>query len=105
MTDAERTLWQHLRQLVDGGSHFRRQDVIGPALAEFACHARRIVIEVDDEEGSTTETARKGKARAEKLAVRGYRVLRFGHSEVLNNIDSVMQTIQASLRPGQPREA
>ena len=103
MTDAERTLWQHLRQLPDGVTHFRRLDVIGPSFAEFACHTRRLVIEVDGDQRETVETARKDEARAKKLEVRGYRVLRFGHSEVLNNIDGVMAEIRVSL--GSDRQA
>jgi very-short-patch-repair endonuclease len=46
-TDAERTLWRHLRKLETEGTHFRRQVPIGPYVADFACMAARLVIEVD----------------------------------------------------------
>ena len=103
MTDAERTLWQRLRQLPGGMAHFRRQNVIGPSFANFACHARRLVVEVDGAERGTIEAAQKDDARVKKLEVRGYRVLRFGNSEVLGNIDAVMHTIKESL--GADRDA
>jgi very-short-patch-repair endonuclease len=40
-TDAERKLWQALRALPTGDSHFRRQATIGPYFADFACHSKR----------------------------------------------------------------
>jgi very-short-patch-repair endonuclease len=47
MTDAERKLWWHLRRLPAERSHFRRQATIGPYFVDFACHEKRLVIEVD----------------------------------------------------------
>jgi very-short-patch-repair endonuclease len=46
-TAAEDILWRHLRRLEIDGTHFRRQVVIGPYVADFACLARRLIIEVD----------------------------------------------------------
>jgi very-short-patch-repair endonuclease len=47
MTDAERKLWQYLRQLPQSSSHFRRQATIAPYFADFACHSQGLIIEVD----------------------------------------------------------
>ena len=46
MTDAERLLWEHLRdrQL---GVRFRRQHPIGPHIVDFATFSGRVVIEID----------------------------------------------------------
>src|SRR5262249_10915000 len=45
-TEAERKLWWHLRhRLPTRGTHFRRQVRIGRYIVDFACHARRLVIE------------------------------------------------------------
>src|SRR6188768_3033604 len=46
-TDAERKLWLRLRELPMGSSRFPRQATIGPYFADFACHAKRLVIELD----------------------------------------------------------
>src|SRR4051812_1911292 len=46
-TAAEQILWRHLRRLDVKGSHFRRQVVIGPYIADFACLAERLIVEVD----------------------------------------------------------
>jgi very-short-patch-repair endonuclease len=46
-TAAEDILWRHLRRMKVEGSHFRRQVVIGPYIADFACLTKRLIIEVD----------------------------------------------------------
>src|SRR6266540_5966275 len=47
-TEAERKLWWHLRhRLPTPGTHFRRQVRINRYIVDFACHAKRIVVEVD----------------------------------------------------------
>jgi very-short-patch-repair endonuclease len=97
MTDAERKLWWHLKQLPIGSSHFRRQATIGPYFADFACHERRLVIEVDGGQHGEAEQMATDAARTEFLAARGYRVLRFWNNDVFENIDGVLETICAAL--------
>ena len=46
-TEAEKKIWQHLRQVPFKQHHFRRQATIGPYFADFASHQLRMVIEVD----------------------------------------------------------
>jgi very-short-patch-repair endonuclease len=47
-TDAERKLWWHLRyRLATPSSHFRREVHLGHFIVDFACHAVKIIIEVD----------------------------------------------------------
>jgi hypothetical protein len=46
LTDAERLLWTYLRAKQLEGLKFRRQEPIGKYIADFACHEKRIVIEV-----------------------------------------------------------
>jgi very-short-patch-repair endonuclease len=46
-TDAEIRLWREIRKLELDGSHFRRQVPIGPYIADFACMAVRLLIEID----------------------------------------------------------
>jgi very-short-patch-repair endonuclease len=49
MTQEEKILWQHLRANRLNGLHFRRQQIIDGFIADFYCHATRLVIEVDGE--------------------------------------------------------
>ncbi|MFZ5738550.1 MULTISPECIES: endonuclease domain-containing protein [Rhodopseudomonas] len=98
-TDAERKLWQRLRRSAFSEVHFRRQATIGPYYADFACHALRLVIELDG--GQHAESA-ADVVRTSYLHAAGYRVLRFWNNDVLNNIDGVMQTIVDAVRAAPP---
>ena len=79
-TEAERKLWWHLRhRLLTPGTHFRRQVRIGRYVADFACHATRLVIEVDGGQHGTASAA--DEARTKVLEANGYRVLRYWNNE------------------------
>ena len=108
-TDAERVLWQHLRHLNVAGSHFRRQATIGPYFADFACHASRLVIELDGGQHNEAPGLARDAKRTADLAARGYRMLRFWNNDVLANVEGVMETIAAAARhagsPTPPRHA
>ena len=95
MTDAERKLWWHLRQFPSERSHFRRQATIGPYFVDFACHQKRIVIEVDGSQHFDRHHA--NGVRTEFLKSRGYRVLRFWNNEVLHQIEAVMTAIYEAM--------
>jgi very-short-patch-repair endonuclease len=97
-TDAERVLWQHLRHLNVAGSHFRRQATIGAYFADFACHASRLVIELDGGQHNEAPGLARDAKRTADLQARGYRVLRFWNNDVLSNVEGVMETIAAAVR-------
>src|SRR5882757_2968405 len=97
-TDAEKKLWQHLRQISPGRSHFRRQATIGPYFADFACHQTRIVIEVDGGQHADSITDER---RTRYLEANGYRVLRFWNNDVLGNIEGVVEVICDALNLGE----
>jgi very-short-patch-repair endonuclease len=95
MTDAERKLWWNLRALLAKEFHFRRQATIGPYFVDFACHQKRIVVEVDGSRHMTR--VRSDVARTAFLNSRGYRVLGFWNNEVLQQTDAVMAAIYDAL--------
>lgn len=97
MTDAEKKLWWHLRRLPIEDMHFRRQATIGPFFADFACHEKRLVIEIDGGGHATPEQEATDAARTAYLEAQGYRVLRFWNHEVLKEIDAVMLAIHSAL--------
>src|SRR5712692_1414153 len=75
-TDAEQKLWWHLRhRLPTPGTHFRRQVRIGRYIADFACHTKRIVVEVDGGQHGARSAVDEERARV--LEANGYRVLRY----------------------------
>jgi len=102
MTDAERELWRCLRRIAIEGTHFRREATVGPYFADFACHERRLIIEVDGGQHNETRHAASDASRTAYLRSQGYRVLRFWNNEVLKNIEGVYEVIQAALRECSP---
>jgi very-short-patch-repair endonuclease len=96
-TYAEIKLWRHLRQVPMLGSHFRRQVPIGAYVADFACMASKLLIEVDGGQHNEDENAKRDEARTRLLEAEGYRVIRFWNNDIINNIDGVMQTIYAAV--------
>lgn len=98
LTDAERQLWSRLRRGQLDGSRFRRQVPIGPFVADFACMADHLIVEVDG--GQHASRPAEDAAREQWLADRGYRVVRFWNNDVLGNIDGVLADIRNSLGRG-----
>jgi very-short-patch-repair endonuclease len=98
-TEAEKKLWQHLRQPPFKPHHFRRQATIGPYFADFASHQLKIVIELDGGQHSGNAADER---RTSYLALEGYRVLRFWNNEVFENISGVLWAIDAAMNAGTP---
>jgi very-short-patch-repair endonuclease len=90
MTDAERLLWSRLRgrQL---GRAFTRQFQIGGSVADFACRAAKLIIELDG--GQHDRLARADAARTQMIEAYGYKVIRYWNSEVMENLDGVLEDI------------
>jgi len=100
MTEAEQKLWQALRarQL---GRKFRRQHPLGPYIVDFVCLQDKLVIEVDG--GQHLLQVRSDQARTHWLQKSGYRVLRFWNNNVLKDINTVMERIDAELTSSPPQ--
>jgi very-short-patch-repair endonuclease len=97
MTRAETILWTRLRRRQLNGWHFRRQHPIGPYTADFACPARKLVVEVDGATHSTEAEQRHDRRRAIYLEEAGWTVMRFWNSDVYENEDGVVLMILNAL--------
>jgi very-short-patch-repair endonuclease len=91
MTDAERKLWLRLNLRQLGGVKFRKQVPVDPYIADFACLEHLLIIELDG--GQHDENRAKDEKRTRYLEAKGYRVLRFWNTDVMRNIDGVMEAI------------
>jgi very-short-patch-repair endonuclease len=86
---------------VEDGFAFRRQLVIGPFIADFACTKVRLVVELD---GSSHDTrGRHDPRRDRRLEELGLRVLRIDEKFVFADIDAVVQHTAATAAALQPR--
>ncbi|MBX9581840.1 MAG: endonuclease domain-containing protein [Gemmataceae bacterium] len=94
LTPAESVPWKHLRGRRLGGFKFRRQQPIGPYIADFFCAAASVVVELDGETHLGREP--KDAARDEYLRSAGCRVLRFWNTAVFDELDAVIEAIWAS---------
>ena len=90
-TDAERLLWSKLRAGQLGGAKFRRQFPLPPYVADFCCGAARLIVEVDG--GQHGESVEADETRDEFFERRGCRVIRFWNTDVLGNVDGVLEEI------------
>ncbi|WP_436643763.1 error-prone DNA polymerase [Microbaculum sp. FT89] len=108
MTDAERRLWSVLRANRFQGYSFRRQVPMGHFIADFVCHDRRLVIELDGGQHGEAGHAAADATRDAWFQSRGYRVLRFWNNEVLENLDGTLHRLAEALRlppsPALPRK-
>jgi very-short-patch-repair endonuclease len=93
MTEAEKALWRYLQNRNAGGYKFRRQHPLGSYIADFYCHEKRLVVEVDGEIHLNPEAVDKDENRTAVLERYGIAVIRFSNQEVLEETESVVQTI------------
>ncbi|MBI3135606.1 MAG: endonuclease domain-containing protein [Bacteroidetes bacterium] len=91
-TPAEKALWKEL-QNKKTGFKFRRQHVIADHIVDFVCLRQKPVVEVDGK--IHLNQIDKDMARTERLAVKGFRVIRFTNEEVLANTANVVYKIKA----------
>ncbi|WP_047309820.1 endonuclease domain-containing protein, partial [Rhodopseudomonas palustris] len=92
-TDAERLMWGELRDKRLNGFSFKRQVPIGPYIADFACHAKKLVVELDGGQHFADEAERADAARTAAIEARGFQVIRFSNHEVMTNRAGVLQSI------------
>ena len=102
MTDAERRLWTRLRseQL---GVKFRRQHPLGSHVADFACLAPKLIVELDGSQHADVVDC--DLQRNAFFQSQGFAVLRFPSNAPFLHLDSVLQAIAhrlAALAPLAP---
>ncbi len=90
-TDAEKILWQCLRNRQLKGNKFRRQFQIGNYIVDFVCLEKRLIIELD---GGQHANNKKDLERNIFLKSKGYKIIRIWDNELLVNKESVLEMIQ-----------
>jgi very-short-patch-repair endonuclease len=93
-TDAERTLWRHLRARALDGHKFVRQVPIDRYVVDFICREARLIIELD---GGQHAGSAYDAARDAALGRLGYRVVRYWNADVLRNLEGVLTDLKRQL--------
>ena len=89
-TEPEKRLWRNLSNSQIEGLKFRRQEVIGPYIADFMCPARSLIVEID---GDSHDEA-KDRLRDDVLGQFGFVVLRVTNADVMGNAEGVVAAIR-----------
>src|SRR5574340_608168 len=94
-TNVERRLWNRLRNGQICDAHFRRQHPAGRYILDFYCPALRLAIELDG--GQHGEMHARDQDRDQWLQANGVTVLRFWNSDVIGNLNGVLEVIAAKV--------
>ncbi len=94
MTPQENILWNRIRNRQLSNFKFRKQQPLGPYIADFVCQEMKLVVEADGSQHSDSgHDARRDKWMEE----RGYTVLRFWNNEINENLEGVLTAILDAL--------
>ena len=93
-TEAEKKLWENLRNARFQGHKFFRQYGIGHYIADFYCPKSKLVIEVDGINHSSKDGIEYDKEREKYLSALNIKTLRLLNQEVLENSDQTLRKIE-----------
>ncbi|VAV88545.1 hypothetical protein MNBD_ALPHA08-1059 [hydrothermal vent metagenome] len=93
-TNGEKRLWSELRKFRKHYHlHVRKQVPIGPYIADFAIHSKKIIVEVDGQQHLSSKGLARDKKRDAWFSEQGYRVLRFNTGELIKNLHGCVEKI------------
>ena len=99
-TEAEEKLWLAVKNNQIEGYKFRRQHPLSIYIADFYCHALKLVIEIDGAYHLTEEQQLLDEERTKNIEFQGLKVIRFTNEEVLMQLSEVIDTIKAFIAAG-----
>ena len=91
--DAERAIWNAVRNRQLGGYKFRRQHPVARYFADFACVEAQLIVELDGGQHFEPEVIEADRRRTDELKRAGFKVLRFTDREALMERDGVLTRI------------
>lgn len=92
-TDCENILWQHIRAKRLNNIKFRRQVPVGKYIVDFINLGKKLIIELDGAQHLDENNMKYDKLRTEYLEKFGYKVIRFLDNDIIENLDSVLNSI------------
>ena len=98
-TDAEKALWEQLRDK-NLKTKFFRQYIIADYIVDFVSLESNLIIEVDGAYHSEYEQQQNDECRTKRLESFGFKLIRFTNDEVIFQTDNVIERIKKELYEG-----
>ena len=96
-TEAEKIIWNCLRDKRLEGYKFRQQHIIDQFIGDFVCLKEDLIIEIDGSIHQLPENSASDLVRTERLNANGFHVLRFTNEEVFGDLEKVIESIEAHI--------
>jgi very-short-patch-repair endonuclease len=102
MTEAEKILWEKLKNRNIFKARFRRQHPIGIFIVDFYCHEFKLAIELDGEIHLNKEVREYDDGRSHDIEKWGIKILRFTNNEVFTDLETVIDQILKTITAPEP---
>lgn len=99
-TDAERKIWQRLRDRNFLNLKFKRQYVIDSYIVDFCCPEKMLIIEIDGSQHQDQKSYDDN--RKKHLEGKGYTIIRFWNNEVLKEPEVILDAIYQKINAPHP---
>ena len=96
-TEAESILWQHLSNNQRYEFRFKRQHPVKYFIADFYCHIKKLIIEIDGGYHQIPEQYEYDRNRDYELDELGLKIIHFTNEQVLFDIENTLKTIDNEL--------
>ena len=106
-TEAHKALAERFAKADMGRYAFKRHAVVGSAIVDFNCHNLGMAIDIEDDVSGEGENPALLTRRDKSLEAVGIKVMRIKASDILGDMDAVLDRITAGMRIriGERREA
>jgi len=102
MTEAEKILWDLLKNRSVFKVRFRRQHPIGIFIVDFYCHEYKLAIEIDGEIHLKNEVIEYDEGRSHDIEKYGIKILRFTNNEVFTDPKKIINEILKTMKVLEP---
>lgn len=97
VTPTEMILWGRLKEKFPE-LKFRRQHPISIYIADFYCHSKKVIIEIDGSIHNLPDVKNNDEIRQKDLEDLGIKVIRFTNKEISNNLEATLEKIEKSIK-------
>jgi len=102
-TEAEKLLWARLRNKQIHGIKFFRQFSIGAYILDFYSPTILLAVELDGGQHAEKDAQEYDEVRSDYLRAQGIEVIRFWNSDVMQNLEGVLQRISEKATSNSPQ--